>query len=47
MYTLSISMGYETEIIMGKQQLNNIVLSQEQEAFIKAALDGKNILVDA
>ena len=32
---------------MGKQQLNNIVLSQEQEAFIKAALDGKNILVDA
>ncbi len=40
-------MGYETEIIMGKQQLNNIVLSQEQEAFIKAALDGKNILVDA
>jgi len=32
---------------MGKQQLNNIVLSQEQEAFINAALEGKNILVDA
>ena len=47
MYTLSISMGNETEIKMGKQQLNSIVLSQEQEAFIKAALDGKNILVDA
>ena len=31
---------------MGKQ-LNSIVLSQEQEAFVTAALAGNNILVDA